>query len=844
MASEAQRNAEPLRFEVGAGIVLTLGGNLITDSIQAVMELVKNAYDADSSWVSVDVTTTEISQDPNCLGARGYVKVVDNGHGMTLDDVKRGWLTIAQSQKRQMKAEGRRTTGRSRTPLGDKGLGRLGSQALGDYVHIVTRPKGQSEELSVWVDWSEFRDDRILSDVTIRHSSRVRAPDARDGTAITIWGLKDLESWTSAEAKHDLQVQLARLISPFKAIDQFSIAVSLDGNSLDLLDFGQKLRRAAATTFSFRFDGTYLTVDGEAKLAYCRPAPSGTKEREVANARFAAYISSDGGEKLLHRLSKRSSNRLGGMVLERSVRSGWFIKASSTRKLDDLADRLPRVSGSPVSPGPFSGELDTFVFSGQLDLRVPPDLKEAIKQSAGIRVYRDGFGIKLVSDWLGFASHITKGSSYFELKLENTVGYVAITAEHNTQLEETSDRQRFKEDTPAFRVFQRLMQRVISFVGEFQELLRREATAFLMEEASRHANVDPESSVAQVEDGFKAHVAEAKAAKPKVEKQRASLQKLRDRVKTQTDSSTPRAPQLSFLSSDPDPEVVQLLKDIDGAVEETQGVLDAVNGVLARANEVAAMRDLLMERFEVLDRQTVLLHETASLGLNAEVMAHEIAQIANGLLQRATTLLRAARQGNVDTSEVIRFAEHVRSQSNALQQQASHIAPALRYVRDRRDELNVAVVVGEIVKYHAPRLSERRCITLQMKTLVDTPFLVAINQGKLTQVLDNLILNAEYWVAEYLRQGNDTAGTIEIEVETPFLRVGDSGFGVDPAIEDLLFEQPFVTTKKEGRGLGLFLSRRLLESDGCTLTLALDRNERDRRYKFLIDLSGVLRDGN
>ncbi len=257
------------------------------------------------------------------------------------------------------------------------------------------------------------------------------------------------------------------------------------------------------------------------------------------------------------------------------------------------------------------------------------------------------------------------------------------------------------------------------------------------------------------------------------------------------------------------------------------------------------MRELLMERLEVLDRQTVLLHETASLGISAEVMAHEIAQVADGLLKRSIAMLRAARQGTAENGEIIRYVEHVRSQCNALQQQANHINPALRYVRDRRDELNVLTIVQEIVNYHAPRLRDRRRIELSVvEVATERPFLISMNRGKLTQVLDNLILNSEYWVTEHLHQGKDVSGRINIEVARPHVIVSDSGSGVDRAVEDVLFDQPFITTKREGRGLGLFLSRRLLESDGCTLTLNPDRNVENRRYKFQIDLSGVLRHGN
>ncbi len=92
--------ADPLRFEIGAGVIITLGRDLITNSFQAVLELVKNAYDADSAWVSVEVNTTAVSVDANCLGAVGYIKIADGGSGMTLEEIQRGWLTVAHSPKR------------------------------------------------------------------------------------------------------------------------------------------------------------------------------------------------------------------------------------------------------------------------------------------------------------------------------------------------------------------------------------------------------------------------------------------------------------------------------------------------------------------------------------------------------------------------------------------------------------------------------------------------------------------------------------------------------------------------------------------------------------------------
>ncbi|MCB9740345.1 MAG: sensor histidine kinase [Deltaproteobacteria bacterium] len=834
-ALETQR----LRFEVGAGVILTLGRDLITDSVQAVMELVKNAYDADSSWVSVEINTSHQTDDPRCLDkqVQGFVRVADRGHGMTLDDVKRGWLTIAQSQKRRMKEEGRRTRKRQRTPLGDKGLGRLGSQALGRYVEILTRPEGGSEELAVWIDWAAFRQDTVLSEIEVQCSSRARDPNEPDGTAITIYGLHAPATWATTAAKKDLQGQLGRLISPFRGIQDFTINVVVDGAQLDLLDLGRDVRQAAATTFSFEFDGEILRMTGEARMNYCRPTPNGRVEREAMQAKFAAYVSSDGGEKLLQKLTQRAAaRRSNDLELERSERPGWFVSGHSERLLAAI-DKKELERGQPVSPGPFSGELDTFIFSGS-ELSVSGDLKELIRDFAGIRVYRDGFGIKLHDDWLGLAKHITTGGSYFELKLENTVGYIAITAEDNGQLVETADRQRFQEDAPAFKNFRLIMGEVVRFVGEFQELLRRGASQFLNEEAQKHAGVDPTEPTAKVGERLDRFVAEAKAEKEKAARGKKALQGVRERVRTRATArarTSKASPTLPFNDGLDD-----LLHDVDDAIEQAQEALSSVDALLSRADEVAELRNLLVERNDALHEQAVLLHETASLGISAEMVSHEIAQIADGMLSRATPLIRSLREAKA-SSKLIAFVEHVRTQAAALRRQASHVAPALRYVRERRSDLDVKAVVSGVAEYHRARLQRGR-IALRVRSGSTEHFSVYMNQGKLTQVLDNLIINAEYWVAEKLRHGTNEEGFIQVTVDRPFIRLVDSGAGVDPAVEEMVFEQPFVTRKKEGRGLGLFISRRLLESDGCTISLAPERNGEGRRTTFEIDLSGAMHD--
>ena len=141
------------RFDINATVVFRLGEELISDVVQAIVELVKNSYDADASWVKVTIDTHARNEwGRRYTDATGVIRVQDDGDGMDESTIRRGWLTIANSPKRQDKASGR-VTRRGRTPIGDKGLGRLGVQRLAQNVEIVTQPRTEEIEYYVAFSW-------------------------------------------------------------------------------------------------------------------------------------------------------------------------------------------------------------------------------------------------------------------------------------------------------------------------------------------------------------------------------------------------------------------------------------------------------------------------------------------------------------------------------------------------------------------------------------------------------------------------------------------------------------------------------------------------------------------
>src|SRR5947209_13978150 len=95
-----------LHFEIDSWVVFQLGEQLVTDLVQALVELVKNCYDADATYAKVAIHTNEApGEGHHYPDALGYVTIEDNGTGMPLERIRDGWLFISSSHKREFKAE-------------------------------------------------------------------------------------------------------------------------------------------------------------------------------------------------------------------------------------------------------------------------------------------------------------------------------------------------------------------------------------------------------------------------------------------------------------------------------------------------------------------------------------------------------------------------------------------------------------------------------------------------------------------------------------------------------------------------------------------------------------------
>lgn len=169
-------------FSVDAGLIQRLGYELVGRAETAVSELIKNAYDADATYVRVQFNNS------NEIG--GSLTITDDGIGMTLQQLTDGFMRISSSEK----VHNPTSLKFQRQRAGKKGIGRFAAQRLGKSLTIVTQTIKDDFAYSLTIDWEEYTLDKDLTTVTFPIIQV--AKEREEGTSLYINGLS--EKWSES----------------------------------------------------------------------------------------------------------------------------------------------------------------------------------------------------------------------------------------------------------------------------------------------------------------------------------------------------------------------------------------------------------------------------------------------------------------------------------------------------------------------------------------------------------------------------------------------------------------------------------------------------------------------
>ena len=138
-------------FEPTGRLIMSIGKDLIKDLPAALVELVKNSYDADASYVKITYLKNE-----NEL----KIVVEDDGHGMSQDTVLNAWMVPSTDYKLKKK-----NSPKGRVYQGRKGIGRYAVSLLGNKLELITIKDGF--KTMAHFDWDEFNSEKKLSEIPI-----------------------------------------------------------------------------------------------------------------------------------------------------------------------------------------------------------------------------------------------------------------------------------------------------------------------------------------------------------------------------------------------------------------------------------------------------------------------------------------------------------------------------------------------------------------------------------------------------------------------------------------------------------------------------------------------------
>jgi hypothetical protein len=471
-------------------------------------------------------------------------------------------------------------------------------------------------------DWGDFTEDRSLISVPVHfHSEYKEKP--RQGTKLIITSLREPEVW-SGETQIRLVGQLSQLIFPFAEVHPFNIYLTINGFRFDLETIAESLRDVAVSRFAFSFDENgekKLKIRGKIRLT--RLKGMGQKE-EVYNQ----LVGPDQGKEFFAYLMN-PENRHSIPNVKYVGDGGWFISYEDSRDLNSLGE-LALESGELASPGKFHGEIDEFFLRG---VNLEPlrdifstvgDYRAFVSQHVGVRIYRDGFGIRPYGldgyDWLNLGGGQTSGLSYYRPRPGNVIGYVALTVSENSRLKEKTDREGFV-DNPYSRNFFLLMDAFVKMLDVFFNNLGRSYNEYRKRYAEKLQGFPASGS-------FVHEVRETSVTAQIVEVQVNRLDSGLDKVAESVQSIVDRAKHTPLLASQEEHQLFPILNDASAKLAEARGLVQELQSLLQRLKRLEPTANLLEAKIEILEDQLIQFSELAGLGLTAEALSHEIHTVA------------------------------------------------------------------------------------------------------------------------------------------------------------------------------------------------------------------------
>jgi len=413
-------------FKTRARIILQLGEQLIKSEAIALLELIKNSYDADASKCSVKIYHPDDEDN-------GRIIIQDDGEGMDFKILRDVWLGIGTDYKETL--PNKRSPKFHRLRLGEKGIGRFGVHRLGREITIITRAYNKPEYI-LRVNWDRVDDSEFVEELPVSITKRTKAKTFinKTGTRIIIKRLR--VPWNERMAR-DCARAIMSLNSPFESDDSFRVSFRIPGYSwLDgLLQFSE-IEHYKLFSFDIWMSGNEITDFTYEFIPWETMKKLSPRKIDINELR----------ERKLTRMAYTLNRKLVDIDLSKYHIGKVYFKGvvfdRDTRTLDlGVQDRLG-----------FKNYLDT---------------------NGGVRVFRDNMRVldygEPGNDWLDMSG---RRVNFPTKRISNNIIMAAVYLDHSksTDLKEKANREGFVEN----EAYRELWQALRFAIGRVEEYRKRD----------------------------------------------------------------------------------------------------------------------------------------------------------------------------------------------------------------------------------------------------------------------------------------------------------------------------------------------------------------------------------
>ena len=401
------------------------------------------------------------------------------------------------------------------------------------------------------------------------------------------------------------------------------------------------------------------------------------------------------------------------------------------------------------------------------------DLQELVKRwSGGLMLFRDGFRINPYGgpedDWLSLDTRAF-GSKGFKLNRQQVIGRVCISHLNNELIEQTN--REGLTDTPEKLVLVQLLQQIL--FNEFKAFID---------------NCDTEIRIQEV----------------------TSLEGLEEKVE-QTQDEIVKKIRL-VITRVPSEKVV---------LTEVERLVMTLNGYITQARELA-------EEYQSDRAKFVYL---AGIGLMVEFILHELGRATTHTLETLKSLETEDVENSLSSMLPTAFST-LSDQLTTIVKRVNTLDPLSTSRRQQKVDFEVFTVIRQILE---ARNAQAKRHKVKFKGNFDECNSWAVRgvRGMFIQIIENLLSNSFYWldIQRDIEPSLVAYIQIDIDPEEDNVMITDNGTGVDPSSATEIFDA-FVSHRpaREGKGLGLYISREIADYHNWTLDVVRESTVRRGRY--------------